>query len=191
METTARSDDGPIGQLVSSARGWHGVQLAVLAFIGLCGVLSEADPDLPRGLQVLAGSLAMLALALACVATFVVARVAWPFAAGTHTPAHPAADTAAGVAAAGARRLWLGVVLTYAAVAIMALAASSAWWPTTRADGGGAADGVTIQLTDRSGATACGTLVDAPAGTVRLATDEGTIEVAVERLVAVAPADGC
>jgi hypothetical protein len=74
----------------------------------------------------------------------------------------------------------------------MALAASSAWWPTTGADGGGGVtDGVTLQLTDRSGATACGTLVEAPAGTVRLATDEGTIEVAVERLVAVAPADGC
>ena len=30
-------------QLRTSARGWHGVQLAVLGFIGLCGALHDAE----------------------------------------------------------------------------------------------------------------------------------------------------
>ena len=29
-------------RLQTSARGWHGVQLAVLGFIGLCGALHDA-----------------------------------------------------------------------------------------------------------------------------------------------------
>ena len=38
--------DRSLADLADSRRGWHGVQLAVLAFIGLCGVLSDADPPL-------------------------------------------------------------------------------------------------------------------------------------------------
>ena len=32
-------------ELRNSARGWHGVQLAVLGFIGLCGVLQSGAAD--------------------------------------------------------------------------------------------------------------------------------------------------
>ena len=43
-----------IAELRGSARGWHGVQLAVLGFIGLCGVLREgAGSGEPHWLQVL------------------------------------------------------------------------------------------------------------------------------------------
>jgi hypothetical protein len=61
--------------LRSSARGWHGVQLAVIGFIGLCGVLQGGRPENPMWLQVYAGVLALAALALACVATVLVALV--------------------------------------------------------------------------------------------------------------------
>ncbi|HEX6570223.1 MAG TPA: hypothetical protein VF015_13705 [Acidimicrobiales bacterium] len=180
-----------LASLVTSARGWHGVQLAVLAFIGLCGVLSDVDADVPRGLQVTAGLLALLALALACLATFIVARVAWPLTAASTTAGMPAE------VAEGARRLRAGVALTFLAVVAMALAASVSWWPTD--DGGGATGdggatgngGGTVELTDRSGGTACGTLEVAPAGAVRLVTDEGTVDVRIDRLVAITPVDGC
>ena len=42
-------------QLRASARGWHGVQLAVLGFIGLCGALHDAGAATgPRWVQELA-----------------------------------------------------------------------------------------------------------------------------------------
>ncbi len=169
---------------MASARGWHGAQLAVLAFIGLCGVLSDPDPEVPRSVQVTAGVLALVALTLACVATFVVARVAWPLSAGSGA-ALDAVDAG--------RRLRVGVGVTFLAVAAMALAASAGWWPVHDAGTGGAGtgDGATVEVTVQNGDTACGTLVDAPAGTVRLATAEGTVEVASDRLVAVTPVDGC
>ena len=74
------SDAGPgrLAALRASARGWHSVQLAVIGFIGLCGVLQGGRPDNPMWLQVLAGVLALAALAIACVATVLVALVAWP-----------------------------------------------------------------------------------------------------------------
>src|ERR687896_1676852 len=75
-ETT--SPAGRLAELRLSARGWHGVQLAVIGFIGLCGVLQGGRPENPMWLQVFAGVLALVALALACVATFLVALVAWP-----------------------------------------------------------------------------------------------------------------
>jgi hypothetical protein len=43
--------DGRLAELRTSARGWHGVQLAVLGFIGLCAVLQgQADSPAPRAL---------------------------------------------------------------------------------------------------------------------------------------------
>ena len=47
-------------ELRASAKGWHGVQLAVLGFIGLCGVLQgAAGQDGPHWLQVIAGVLVL------------------------------------------------------------------------------------------------------------------------------------
>src|SRR5262245_46230180 len=113
--------DRSLRDLANSARGWHGVQLAVLAFIGLCGVLSDTDPRMPRWLEVTAGVLAVSALVASSVSIFVVASVAWPF-----------SSRAAGgdVPQVAARRLRMGIALTYVAVGLMAFAASSSWWPT-------------------------------------------------------------
>lgn len=212
VETDRRSDDAPVGPLVASARGWHGVQLAALAFIGLCGVLSDSDPEVPRSVQLAAGVLALVALALACAATFVVATVAWPLPSG-HPPAgrpsgttstagavptsgpggrpgtiDPAAAAGAGTAA---RRLRAGVAMTFMAVALMALAASAGWWPVGEDGDGGDATAADVRVTVRGGGTACGRLVDAPAGIVRLVTDDGTAEVAIGRLTTIAAVDGC
>src|SRR6476469_5318107 len=68
-----------IAGLRGSARGWHGVQLAVLGFIGLCGVLREgAGSGEPHWLQVLSGLLVLTAFGIACLATVLVALAAWP-----------------------------------------------------------------------------------------------------------------
>ena len=173
--------DRPLADLANSARGWHGVQLAVLAFIGLCGVLSDADPALPRWLQVTAGVLAVAALIVSCLSIFVVASVAWPF----------SSRVAGGdVPQSAARRLRKGIALTYAAVGLMALAASSSWWPSPdSADIGGA--GATVRITDQAGRTACGTIVDGPEATIRLATTDGSVELAANGLADIVPVDGC
>ena len=69
--------DDRLTELRTSARGWHGVQLAVLGFIGLCGVLSGGSAA-PQWLEWLSMWLALAALACACVATFLVGAAAWP-----------------------------------------------------------------------------------------------------------------
>ena len=173
--------DRSLRELANSARGWHGVQLAVLAFIGLCGVLSDVDPAMPRWLQVTAGVLAVAALIASCLSIFIVASVAWPF-----------SSRAAGgdVPQAAAQRLRTGIALTYVAVGLMAFAASSSWWPTAndaRIDGSGA----TVRITDQAGRTACGTIIDGPEATIRLATADGTIELAANGLADIVPVDGC
>jgi hypothetical protein len=211
VDTDRRSDD-TAGPLVASARGWHGVQLAALAFIGLCGVLSGSDPEVPRPVQVAAGVLALVALALACAATFVVATVAWPLPSGRPPPGRPSGTTGeagpvatsgpsgrpgtidlagAGGAGSAARRLRAGVALTFVAVAVMALAASAGWWPVGEAGGGGDVGATEVRVTVRGGGTACGRLADAPAGIVRLVTDDGSADVAVGRLTTIAAVDGC
>src|SRR5215469_6327054 len=76
---TARQAAAP-GQeeLSASARGWHTIQMAVLGFIGICGVLRTASSPAPRAVQWLSAALAVAALAAACVAIFTVGRVAYP-----------------------------------------------------------------------------------------------------------------
>jgi len=183
-------------ELAQSARGWNGIQLAVLAFVGFCGVLSEADARHPRWLQITAGLLAVAALALACLAVFLVASVAWPLSsrppASGPTSSQEGSPTEAGLPGGARRRLQVGTALTYVAVAVMALAASSNWWPVPEAAGAERADGVAqVRISDSQGDSACGELLEAPAGTIRLATDRGTVELALTGLATVGPAADC
>jgi hypothetical protein len=54
--------------LTASAREWHKLQVAALAFVGLCGVLTgDNGTRLPIWLQSVAGVLALLALAAAAI----------------------------------------------------------------------------------------------------------------------------
>jgi len=76
-----------LAELRGSAQGWHGIQLAALGFIGLCGVIQTGDSDNPRALQVLAGILVLVAFGLACAGIYLVGRAAWPlFAAASRRP---------------------------------------------------------------------------------------------------------
>ena len=80
---TAAAPADRLEKLSTSARGWHTIQMAVLGFIGICGVLRTASSPAPRAVQWLAAALAVAALAAACVAIFTVGRVAYPVSDGT------------------------------------------------------------------------------------------------------------
>src|SRR5687768_12057994 len=82
-----------LAELRGSAQGWHGIQLAALGFIGLCGVIQTGDASTPWGLQVLSGMLVLVAFALACAGIYLVGRAAWPLYRGE--PAPTAGDDAA------------------------------------------------------------------------------------------------
>jgi hypothetical protein len=166
----------PLAQLRSSARGWHGVQLAVIGFIGLCGVLQGGRPDNPMWIQVLAGVFALAALVVACIATFLVARVAWPLYGGREIE-DPGREGA---------RLRRGLVLTFVAVALLALGTASGWWPQDEGDAGGL---VSVQAT--SGERWCGRLGEAGPGRLSVSVDGSPVVVSLADVAVVAPADSC
>ena len=88
-------------------------------------------------------------------------------------------------ALANSARGWHGVQL-----AVLALAASSSWWPTP--ERAGLDDiGATVRITDQAGRTACGTIVDGADETIRLATADGPVELALSALADIVPVDSC
>jgi hypothetical protein len=177
-----------IAELRGSARGWHGVQLAVLGFIGLCGVLREgAGSDAPHWLQVLSGLLVLAAFGIACLATVLVALAAWP----VYAPRRPGAAGQPGEdgeVARTSRRLRVGITLTYAAVAVLAFAGSSAWWPS---DGTGDQQQGAVEVTTRAGQV-CGGLQSPPGqGVVAVSSGGRVVQVALADVVTLRPVDGC
>jgi hypothetical protein len=155
----------------ASAREWHKLQLAALAFVGLCGVLTgDSGTRLPIFLQSVAGVLALVALAVAALGLLLVAVVAWPLGA----PVDPAA---------GARRLRAGVILTCVAVALTALSASSNWWPQSAAEH-------PVEVSTSSG-TACGQVVDSAAGWIDLDVRGTVVRVDLADLVSLQPTESC
>jgi hypothetical protein len=183
MSDTADTGPDRLGELRASARGWHGVQLAVIGFIGLCGVLQGGRPDNPMWLQVLAGVLALTALVLACAATYQVGRVAWPL----YGRENRTGDEAAEIARAG-RRIKQGLVLTFAAVALLALGTATGWWPQDEAESGG---GGLVVVQARSGERLCGPLGEASPGSLSVTVDGRPISVSLDNVAQVIPADGC
>jgi hypothetical protein len=188
-QTTSSVEDSSASRLVelrASAKGWHGVQLAVLGFIGLCGVLQGAAGQKgPHWLQVLAGLLVLLALALACIATALVAAAAWPV--------HELEDgVGAGVSADNllhhtVGRLRLGIMLTFLAVVVLAVGATSSWWPEDTATSGG---GSLVEVTTNQGA-ACGTLQDGDPGTVTISSGGQRVAVPAASVVQLRPVAAC
>src|SRR3954468_11728104 len=77
-EQTPGSAAGRLEELRSSAKGWHGVQLAVLGFIGFCGVLKGEGSTAPHWMEALAGILVRVSLGVALLAPYLVGRAAWP-----------------------------------------------------------------------------------------------------------------
>ena len=164
-----------IDQLRTSARGWHGVQLAVLGFIGLCGALHQAgDAAGPSWLQHVAAVLVLLALVLACVATVLVASEAWPVRVGA----------AAHAPRATVGHLRLGIALTFVAVALAALATSTSWWPADPAD-----DDLVSVSTGQG--TVCGRLLDSANGTLLVEVSGQQVAVPLDQVAALAPVGSC
>ena len=164
-------------RLQASARGWHGVQLAVLGFIGLCGALHDAgDASGPPWVQQLAAGLVILALVVACTATVLVAGEAWPVREAS-TGTGPRTRRTIG-------HLRLGIALTFVAVGLTTLATTSAWWPADAAD----ADLVTVSTARGS---LCGQLLDSSDGTVRLDLAGRSVAVPLDQVTGIEPVAGC
>jgi hypothetical protein len=131
-------------------------------------------------LQVVVGILALAALAL--VATFLVARVAWPLYGGRETSV---ADEAAELERDG-RRLRKGLVLTFVALAVLALATATGWWPQDEGD-----DGALVAVQATNGERWCGTLDEAGPGRLGVSVDGDPVVVSLGDVAAVAPVDSC
>lgn len=173
------SESPPSHPVVESARGWQRAQLAVLGFIGLCGVLwAGGEPAGPAWLQWLAAALVVVALVLVGVAIYLVGTVAYPLVWRSDAPVH---DTAVG----DSGRLRAGIRVTFIALAVLVAATLSGWWPSTPASG------ATVEVRDASGRAWCGEIGDASAGIVRLDTAEGPVSLPLNRIVTLRPVDGC
>src|SRR5262245_49078009 len=165
-------------ELSASARGWHTIQMAVLGFIGICGVLrTTGSSPAPRAVEWLAAALAVAALAVACLAIFTVGRVAYPVAAAGDAGAPP------GIAAAAAR-LRGGIRLTVVALILAVIAGLSGWWPSQTATTATAVTGTTGQAW-------CGQLVEGPAGAISVRTASGVINVPAQAIAQLRPVAAC
>jgi hypothetical protein len=165
-------------KLSASARGWHTIQMAVLGFIGICGVLRTTDSPAPRAVQWLAAALAVAALAAASLAVFTVGRVAYPVSGAT--------EGAGGLPSAGpaAARLRAGIRLTIVALILAVIAALSGWWPTS-------ASAAAVAVTGANGQAWCGPLVTGPAGAISVRTGNGVISVPAQAVAQVRPVAQC
>ncbi|MDI1462779.1 hypothetical protein QEZ54_17525 [Catellatospora sp. KI3] len=168
------ADTDPAARLAESARGWHGMQLGVLGFIGFCGVLRMGEDSAgPEWMSWLALLMTVASFVTALWSIVKVGKVAWP------TGDAPAEPVSLGA------QLRAGIRTTIASVAMMAVAGLTAWWPATAAP--------SVELEFGNGATACGVVTDgAPPRTLWLSTDSGvTLPVPVEAIVTMRPVSSC
>jgi hypothetical protein len=119
---SAPAIDEALAKLSASAKGWHTIQLAVLGFIGICGVL-QSTTSAPRGVQIFGAGLAIAALAVAVIAVFMVGQVAWPLFDPTNLSPQ---ERLMRVGAA----LNTGVRLTVVALVLIVVATLMGWWPS-------------------------------------------------------------
>jgi hypothetical protein len=165
--------------LSASARGWHTIQMAVLGFIGICGVLRTTSSPAPRGVQVVAAALAVAALVVACAAIFTVGRVAYPVSdAGEGAGPRPATERAAA-------RLRAGIRLTIVALILAVVAALSGWWPAA------APAAAAVAVTGTTGQAWCGPIVGGPAGAISVGTASRVVIVPVQIIARVRPVAQC
>lgn len=176
-----------LAELRASAKGWHGIQLSALGFIGLCGVIQSGDPTDPWALQVMSGILVVVAFALACAGIVLVGRAAWPLYRGD-----PAAmEGGEARVAIVSRQVTRGLLMTFLSVAALALATAASWWPKKNGGGGASAAGQ-VQVQTSDGRSACGELSDAPQqGTLRVIADAQPVDVALSSVASVAPVGSC
>jgi len=181
MDDAPAPDMDALDEVRGSARGWHTIQIAALGLIGLCGVLqSSGHQDGPQWVHVLAAILVLGSLVLACLAIAMVATVAWPVAARNGAGPGDAIEQAV-------RRLRRGIVVTFVAVAMLALAATSSWWPTP--EPGATSQGL-VRVSTRAG-SACGELTDGGPGQLGLTVGGRGVVVTLSDVVSVVPVDSC
>ena len=172
--------------LAGSARGWQTIQLAVLGFVGICGVLRPTGSAAPASVQWLAAALAVVALAIACLALFTVGRVAYPINAGGSAGVNPHA------LAQARGRLHTGIRLTILALILIVTAALSGWWPhRTNAAPGTPANAAAATVSANTGQTWCGPLTAGPADAINLRTAQGDIAVPLQTVTRLRPVANC
>ena len=180
------SEQDRLEELRGSAKGWHGIQLAALGFIGLCGVLEGGGGSEPMWLQATAAILVLASFALACMGIYSVGRAAWPIYGPQPERTRAVEPGAVERASAELRR---GLKLTFASIALVALATTTSWWPSEDETPGG---GGQVQVQTASGESACGKLVDSgQAGTLRIDTAGQPIVVELARVASIRPVGGC
>jgi hypothetical protein len=172
-----------LAELRGSAQGWHGLQLAALGFIGLCGVLKPGESSNPEALQALSGVVILVAFFAGCLGIYYVAKAAWPIYGAAPAPRADAGAAAVEVAAAQLRR---GIALTFISIALTALATTASWWPD-EATG----DGASVEVQAAGGQSVCGELTEGPQGALRILTDAQPVEVQLAQVASIRPVDGC
>ena len=177
------SDQDRLLELRASAKGWHGVQMAVLGFIGLCGVLQRDDSGDPGWLQTWGLVMAIAALLTALWAIVLVGRAAWPLY-GPVPELPPAADDEARLRVTS-RQLSRGLALTFVSVALLALGTATSWWPSQ------AEAGALVEVQADSGQRVCGKLADAPQGELHVVSGGSTVSVSLQAVSAVRGVDSC
>jgi hypothetical protein len=163
--------------LRESAREWQKIQVGVLGFVGVCGLLPGAkDAAKPAWVQESSAVSALAGLVLALLSVLLIAGVAYPV------------TTRSITASAASRRLTAGIVVTFVAVGLTALAALSGWWP----QGAGADRPQPPQLVVRTDASsACGSLLQSGSGAVDLEIDGKRVRVPLDRLKSIEVTEGC
>jgi hypothetical protein len=177
---------GEITHIRASAVAWQKIQFAVLGFIGLCGVLKGAGTSGgPRNLQIVAAVLIVLALIAAGYATFLVGRAAWPlYSANRPSPADPSMRGNDEIKRAS-RSLRGGLGLTFVALILASLAATSSWWPVK----GSSAALVSVSTTN--GVTLCGTWAGDSNGSLVLQFSGQLDQIPLSQITMVDPTSSC
>jgi hypothetical protein len=80
------------------------------------------------------------------------------------------------------------LLLTFVALALLALGTASGWWPQPAA-GDGAGQLVAVQA--RSGDRVCGSLNEASPGTLSVTVDGRQVAVSLQDVVALDPVNSC
>lgn len=163
--------------MIDSAKGWHSIQLAVMGFIGLCGVLNmNAEPAGPQWLEWWATGMSVLAFLSSIVSMWMVGGVAFPLYTGDQMPQNPTG------------RLKGGIGMTFASITMMALGAFGGWWPETSA----ASAEPSVEVSDGTGNKACGRWMQgAPAGSMWLQTREGVVTVTLQNVSQMRKVNSC
>jgi hypothetical protein len=160
--------------MAESAKGWHNIQLAVMGFIGFCGILRMGDtPSGPEWLTLGSTGVSVLAFVSSLLSMWMVGGVAYPLYTSAEAHMPPNAP----------RRLRGGIRMTFVSIVLMALAGVTGWWP---------AGGEKVQVTDANGASACGSMMDsAPVGSLRLKTADGVITINLRAVASMSKVSSC